>query len=142
MSGSGGAWVRLLLSTLKQEGCSKSSALVLAIIADKATEHENKAVWMRQSEIAELAGCDPRTVRRALQQLQALGLLEVQHLAGERCRYTLTAAVELPVKTTAATRAAAQRKRAAAAARAEEEERELAEYMSCMNRFKEDDDQE
>lgn len=138
MSGSG-AWVRLLLSTLQQEGCSKSAALVLAVIADKATERESRSIWMKQKEVAELAGIDPRTVRRALQQLQALALIEVQHLPGERCCYRVTEQVELPQKETAAARAAAQKKRTAAAAKKAEEERRLQAYLAPSNRFKEDE---
>lgn len=137
-----GAWVRLLLSTLKQEGCSKSAALVLAVIADKATERESRSVWMKQKEVAELAGVDPRTVRRALQQLQALGLIEVQHIPGERCRYRITEQVELPLKKDAAARAAAAARTAAArtaqAKRREEDAAYEAECMALVNRFKED----
>ena len=135
-----GAWVRLLLSTLKQEGCSKSAALVLAVIADKATERESRSVWMKQKEVAELAGVDPRTVRRAVQQLRTLGLIETNQKArGELLCYHLTDAVELPLKREAEIKAAAARKRSAAAARAAEEEAEMQAYMACVNRFKEDE---
>lgn len=159
----GGAWVRLLLSTLQKEGCSKSAALVLAVIADKATEHQSRSAWLKQSEIAASAGVDRRTVRRAVQQLRALGLIETQQQQpGERLRYTLTDAVELSLKSTVATRAAAQRKRAAAAAKQEQRDKRLQEYaeaagihtyypdpeleakeealaLSLVNRFKEDE---
>lgn len=134
----GGAWVRLLLSTLRKEGCSKSAALVLAVIADKATEHDSKSVYLKQGDIAQLAGVDRRTVRRAVQQLRSLGLIVTQQQPGERLRYVLTDAVELPLKTTVAARAAAQRKRSAAAARAVEEEREMQEYLAASNRYRKD----
>lgn len=135
-----GAWVRLLLSTLKQEGCSKSAALVLAVIADKATERESRSVWMKQKEVAELAGVDPRTVRRAVQQLRTLGLIETNQKArGELLCYHLTDAVELPLKREAEIKAAAARKRSAAAARATEEAEYERDCMALVNRFKEDE---
>lgn len=161
-----GAWVRLLLSTLTQEGCSRSAALVLAVIADKATEREDKRAWMRQKEIAAAAGVDPRTVRRALQQLRTLGLIETDQKArGELLCYRLTDAVELPVKRDAEVKAAAARKRhaeykkkAAQAKRLEEyaaaaeihrydmgddiEAQEAALAMSLVNRFREDEEKE
>lgn len=135
-----GAWVRLLLSTLKQEGCSKSAALILAVIADKATERESRSVWMKQKEMAELAGVDPRTVRRAVQQLRTLGLIETNQKArGELLCYHLTDAVELPLKREAEIKAAAARKRSAAAAKAAEEAEYERNCMALVNRFKEDE---
>lgn len=134
-----GAWVRLLLSTLTQEGCSRSAALVLAVIADKATEHESKSAWLRQKEIAAAAGVDPRTVRRAVQQLRALGLIQTDQKArGELLCYHLTDAVELPLKRDTEAKAAAARKRSAAAAKAAEEEREMQEYLAASNRYRKD----
>lgn len=136
-----GAWVRLLLSTLTQEGCSRTAALVLAIIADKATEREDKRAWMRQKEIAAAAGVDPRTVRRAVQQLRALGLIQTDQKArGELLCYSLTDAVELPLKRDVEVRAAAARKRQRKAREEAEEERRMNSYLALVNRFQEDEE--
>lgn len=136
-----GAWVRLLLSTLTQEGCSRTAALVLAIIADKATEREDKRAWMRQKEIAAAAGVDPRTVRRAVQQLRALGLIQTDQKArGELLCYRLTEAVELPLKREAEVRAAAARKRQRKARQEAEEEARMNSYLELVNRFPEDEE--
>ena len=138
-----GAWVRLLLSTLTQEGCSRSAAIVLAVIADKATEREDKRAWMRQKEIAAAAGVDPRTVRRAVQQLRALGLIQTdQKGKGEPLCYQLTEAVELPVKRDVEARAAAARKRQRKAQQEAEEERRMNSYLELVNRFKCDEEKE
>lgn len=136
-----GAWVRLLLSTLTQEGCSRSAALVLAVIADKATEREDKRAWMRQKEIAAAAGVDPRTVRRAVQQLRTLGLIQTDQKArGELLCYRLTDAVELPLKREAEARAAAARKRQRKAQQEAEEEARMNSYLELVNRFPEDEE--
>lgn len=133
-------WVRLLLSTLQQEGCTKSAAVVLAVVADRATDSSARSCRSTQSELAAAAGVDVRTVRRAIQQLEALGLLVVERQNGERSTYRLTEAVELPAKqrTTEQARAAAKA-RAAAAARETEVEAKLQAYLAAGNRFKEDE---
>lgn len=137
----GSPWVRLLLSTLTQEGCSRSAALVLAVIADKATEREDRRAWMRQKEIAAAAGVDPRTVRRAVQQLRALGLIQTdQKGKGELLCYQLTEAVELPVKRDVEVRAAAARKRQRKAQQEAEEEARMNSYLELVNRFKCDEE--
>ncbi len=136
-----GAWVRLLLSTLTQEGCSRSAALVLAVIADKATEREDKSAWMRQKEIAAAAGVDPRTVRRAVQQLRTLGLIQTdQKVRGELLCYRLTDAVELPLKRDTEAKAAAARKRQRKAREEAEERRVMDSYLELVNRFREDEE--
>lgn len=132
-------WVRLLLSTLREEGCTKSAAVVLAVVADRATDSSSRSCKAAQRELAAAAGVDVRTVRRAVEQLERLGLLEVSRQLGGESIYKLTAAVELPAKqrTTEQQRAAAKA-RAAAAAKAEQEEAEMQAYLACANRFKED----
>lgn len=133
-----GAWVRLLLSTLRKEGCTKSAAVVLAVVADQATESATRSCRASQRELAAAAGVDVRTVRRAVEQLERLGLLEVQRISGGVSVYKLTAAVELPAKqrTTEQQRAAAKA-RAAKAARAAEEAEYERDCMALVNRFKE-----
>lgn len=157
-----GAWVRLLLSTLREEGCTKSAAVILAVVADRATESATRSCRASQKELATAAGVDVRTVRRAVEQLERLGLLEVSRQLGGESVYKLTAAVELPAKqrTTEQQRAAAaaRAKKAAQAKRLEEyaaaaeiHSREMRKYemgpeieaqeaalaMSLVNRFKE-----
>lgn len=133
-------WVRLLLSTLREEGCTKSAAVLLAVVADRATDSSTRSCRAAQKELAAAAGVDVRTVRRATEQLERLGLIEVERISGSESLYKLTAAVELPAKkrTTEQQRAAAQA-RAAAAARAREEAEYESECMALVNRFKEDD---
>lgn len=153
-----GAWVRLLLSTLREEGCTKSAAVILAVVADRATESATRSCRASQKELAAAAGVDVRTVRRAVEQLERLGLLVVQRVSGGVSVYKLTAAVELPAKqrTTEQQRAAAaaRAKKAAQAKRLEEyaaaagihrydmgpeiEAQEAALAMSLVNRFKEE----
>lgn len=152
-----GAWVRLLLSTLREEGCTKSAAVILAVVADRATESATRSCRASQKEMAAAAGVDVRTVRRAVEQLERLGLLVVQRVSGGVSVYKLTAAVELPAKqrTTEQQRAAAARaEKAAQAKRLEEyaaaagihrydmgpeiEAQEAALAMSLVNRFKEE----
>lgn len=131
-------WVRLLLSTLREEGCTKSAAVILAVVADRATESVTRSCRASQRELAAAAGVDVRTVRRAVEQLERLGLLEVSRQLGGESVYKLTEAVELPAKqrTTEQQRAAAKA-RAAAAARAAEEAEYERDCMSLVNRFKE-----
>lgn len=136
----GKTWVRLLLSTLRKEGCTKSAAVVLAVVADRATDSSSRSCRAAQRELAAAAGVDVRTVRRAVEQLERLGLLEVSRQLGGESVYKLTAAVELPAKqrTTEQARAAAKA-RSAAAAREAEIEAKLQAYAACSNRFREDD---
>lgn len=134
-----GAWVRLSLDSLRAVGCSKSAAVLLALIADRATDHDDRSAIMEQGELVRLSGCSRSTVIRGVQQLAALDLIRVEHDPGRACRYTLTERVELPSKqrTTEESRRRAEQRRAARAA-AERAAAEQAEYLSLVNRFKED----
>lgn len=140
MEAKGKTWVRLLLSTLRKEGCTKSAAVVLAVVADRATDSSSRSCKAAQRELAAAAGVDVRTVRRAVEQLERLGLLEVSRQLGGESVYKLTDAVELPAKqrTTEQARAAAKA-RSKAAAREAEIEAKLQAYAACSNRFREDD---
>ena len=135
-----GAWVRLSLDSLRAVGCSKSAAVILALIADKATDHDNRSTTIEQAELVGLSGCSRRTVIRAVEQLAALDLIRVQHCPGRASTYTLTERVELPPKqrTTDEQRRRAEQRRAARA-EAERRERDQREYLALVNRFMEDD---
>lgn len=128
-----GAWVRLSLDSLRAVGCSKSAAVILALIADKATESTARAARIEQSDLCSLSGCSRRTVIRAVEQLEQLGLLRVQRRQGRASVYALTERVELPAK-----RRTSKQQQARAAKRQELQQR-LQEYEALSNRFKEDD---
>ena len=134
------AWVRLSLDSLRAIGCTKSAAVILALIADRATDHDNRTATIEQAELVALSGCSRRTVIRAVEQLAALDLIRVQHCPGRASVYALTERVELPPKqrTTEEQRRRAER-RAAARLEAERQEKEKREYFALMNRFEEDD---
>lgn len=138
----GGAWVRLLLSTLTQEGCTRSAALVLAVIADEATNPgAERRCKLSRAAIARKAGCTTRTVCRSVQQLQTLGLIEVEQHEGCPSCYRLTEQVQLPNKqnkqmldSQKPQRRSKRRSMTAA------EIAEMQEYLAVANRFKEDDE--
>lgn len=123
-------WVRLLLSTLREEGCTKSAAVLLAVVADRATDSAARSCRASQRELADAAGVDVRTVRRATEQLERLGLLEVSRQLGGVSVYKLTDAVELPAK-----KHTTEQQHAAAAARSKQAEqaKRLAEYEALVH---------
>ena len=133
-------WVRLSLESLKAVGCTKSAAVILALIADRATDHDDRSAIMEQGELVRLSGCSRSTVIRGVQQLAALDLIRIEHDPGRACRYTLTERVELPSKqrTTEESRRRAEQRRAARL-EAERRERDQREYLALVNRFMEDD---
>lgn len=133
-------WVRLSLESLKAVGCTKSAAVILALIADRATDHDDRSAIMEQGELVRLSGCSRSTVIRGVQQLAALDLIRIEHDPGRACRYTLTERVELPSKqrTTEESRRRSEQRRAARI-EAEQAEERMRGYLSLVNRFKEDD---
>lgn len=135
-----GAWVRLSLDSLRAVGCSKSAAVILALIADKATDSDQRRAKIEQAELVQLSGCSRRTVIRAVEQLAALDLIRVRRCPGRASVYELTERVELPAKqrTTEEQRRRAEQRRAARL-QAEQAAAEQAEYLSLVNRFREDD---
>jgi DNA-binding HxlR family transcriptional regulator len=141
----GGAWVRLLLSTLTQEGCTRSAALVLAVIADAATNPgAERRTELSRATIARKAGCTTRTVCRSLQQLQALGLIVVEQHDGCPSCYRLTEQVQLPEKKKQQLRneqlLVSQPRRSKHRSMTAEEVAEMNAYLDLANRFKEDDE--
>lgn len=129
----GGAWVRLSLDSLRAVGCSKSAAVILALIADRATESAARAARIEHSDLCSISGCSRRTVIRAVEQLEQLGLLRVQRRQGCASVYTLTERVELPAKRRTS------KQQQARAARQQELQQRLAAYEATANRFKEDE---
>lgn len=134
-----GAWVRLSLDSLRAVGCSKSAAVILALIADKATDSDQRRAVIEHNDLVRLSGCSRRTVIRAVEQLERLELVTVDRSPGRASVYALTERVELPAKqrTTDEQRRRAEQRRAARAA-AEQAAAEQAEYLSLVNRFRED----
>ena len=115
------------LELLQRQGLSKSAAVILGIIIDRCTDQADGCAAINQQEIARAAGYDPRTVRRALIELEALKLIEHER-TGRASRYKLTGCVELlPPKQ----RTHKQQERAA-------KEQAAREYEALANRFKED----
>lgn len=151
-----GAWVRLLLSTLTQEGCTRSAALVLAVIADAATNQgAERRAELSRAAIARKAGCTTRTVCRSVQQLQALGLIEIEQQPGAASCYRLTEQVQLGEKKKQQQQRQQQneqmlvlqkqgrskrRGKTAAERMTAAELDEMRDYLSTANRFREDDD--
>ena len=88
----------------------------------------------------ELSGASLSTVRRALSELRALGLIESRR-TGRESVYTVTGAVELYPEGTfdGSARAGTQRATRAARAATSWDELEAAEYLALVNRFKEDE---
>lgn len=142
-----GAWVRLLLSTLTQEGCTRSAALVLAVIADVATNQgAERRAELSRAAIARKAGCTTRTVCRSVQQLQALGLIEVEQHEGAASCYRLTEQVQLGEKKKQQQQneqmlvsQQRQQRRSKRRSMTAAEVAEMQDYLSVANRFKEDE---
>lgn len=116
------AWIRMPLELLQRQGLSKSAAITLGVIIDRCTDNTAGAAAITQAEMSRDAGYDPRTIRRALIELEQLGLISHER-TGRASAYRLTGCVELlpPKQRTAAAKTAAAAKQAA--------------YESCVNRF-------
>ena len=123
------------LELLQRQGLSKSAAVILGVIIDRCTDQPDGCATINQKEMAITSGYDPRTVRRALIELEALELIEHER-TGRASRYTLTGCVELLPPKQRGTRK--QQERAEKEAEEQAERRRLAEYAALANRFKED----
>lgn len=124
-----GAWVRLPLDLLTAQGVSKGAAGICAVIVDAATNAPELTAELTREEIATKAGCSLATVRRALIELERLGLI-CHERTGRGSVYKLTGLVELcPAACKVKRKAKAAAKTAAAAAAKQ------AAYESCVNRF-------
>lgn len=118
------AWIRMPLELLQRNGLSKSAAITLGVIIDRCTDTTTGTAAITQAELSHESGYDPRTIRRALIELEALELIAHER-TGRASTYSLTGCVELlPPKQRSV--AAATKTRAAA---------KQAAYESCVNRF-------
>lgn len=131
------SWVKLPLKLLRQQGMSKSSAAVCCIIIDQCAKSDRSLkTWVpiSTSEMAESAGCTKRTAIRAVLELEALHLIEVKRESGCASRYRLTGCVELcPAAFQQPKQQPVKQQRIT-----EREREEMDDYLSLVNRFKED----
>lgn len=137
------AWIRQPLSLLcKDGGLSKPAAIVLAIVIDRATDTDPpQPVQLQQDLLAWQSGYTTRTVKRAIAELVQRELLAV-HRTGRGSVYTLTGAVELlpPKRAAQSESQGARPSRARGSARRSAADEQLDEYLSVVNRFKDDTD--
>lgn len=134
------AWVRMPLDALRaSEGLTKGAVVVLSIIVDEcAKKHTTEGVELSAATIGERGSLSLATIKRAIQQLEAVGLI-VHERTGRASRWTLTRAVEMYPEGTfdgsarAGTRPPSRRKKQPELS--ERERAELEEYMSLVNRF-------
>ncbi len=128
------SWVKLPLKLLRQQGMSKASAAVCCIIIDqcaKADRSLQEWVSISTSEIAESTGYCQKTAKRAVLELEALGLIEIKRESGCASRYRLTGCVELcPAAFTAAKQQQPKQQRIT-----EREREEMEQYLSLVNTF-------
>ena len=136
------AWVKMPLDALRaSEGLTKGAVVVLSIIVDEcARKHSTEGVELSAATIGERGSLSAATVKRAIQQLERVGLI-VHERTGRASRWTLTRAVELyPDGTFDGSARAGTRQRASERGRrkpqlSESERAELQEYLSLVNRF-------
>lgn len=136
------AWVKLPLDALKRSGgITKAGVVVLSVMVDEAAKkHKTDGVEMTVQEIADKAGCNERTVRRALEALEVAELI-AHRRTGRASSYTLTGAVELyPEGTFDGSARAGGKKPKWTKKPSAKEEAEMSEYLSLVNRFKEESD--
>ena len=132
------AWIKLPLDALKRSGgITKAGVVVLSVMVDRAArDRRTEGVQMTVAEIADCAGCDGRTVKRALKALEMAELIRHEH-TGRASKYTLTGAVELyPEGTFDGTARAGNKHKTKRITQREREECE--EYLSLVNRFREE----
>lgn len=138
------AWVKMPLDALQASGgVSTSAVVVLSLIVDKCAKEHSTSAAVSRGELVELSGASLSTVRRALSELRALGLIESRR-TGRESVYTVTGAVELYPEGTfdGSARSGAQRApRASRAPRPTWDELDAEEYLALVNRFGEDTDE-
>lgn len=127
------AWIRMPLELLQRDGLSKSAAVVLGIIIDRCTDRPDGCAIISRADIAHTAGYSLATVRRALDELERLDLIEHAR-TGRASAYKLTGCVELlPPKQRGSIKQQQRADREAAQLR---ERSKAAEYLAVVNRFK------
>ena len=90
------SWVKLPLKLLKQQGISKSAAAICCCIIDQCSQ-SGLEEWAQIStaELAAATDTAGKTAKRAVLELEALGLIEIKRSAGSASSYRLTGCVEL-----------------------------------------------
>ena len=143
------SWVKLPLKLLKQQGMSKASAAVCCCIIDQcARAGLERWVQISTTEIAAATGYAGKTAKRAVLELERLGLIEIRRSSGSASEYRLTGCVELcpsvfkqpeqqptPRATTRATTRTRKREKAAP-----QDDDMMEAYLSLVNRSLKDDD--
>lgn len=137
-----GAWIRLPLDLLKEEGLTKTDCVVLALIIDRCYEHPEQRCCISRSSLAQAADCSERQLRYSVDRLIKLGLI-VRRITGRAAEYQLTGAVELlPPKRTPRAAAPVRSTRPRSGRPTPDEIAQADEYLSLVNRFRsEADDQ-
>ena len=131
------AWVKMPLDALRaSEGLTKGAVVVLSIIVDEcARKHSTEGVELSAATIGERGSLSAATVKRAIQQLERVGLI-VHERTGRASRWALTRAVELyPEGTFDGSARAGTRTRQRKPKLSDKEREELQEYLSLVNRF-------
>ena len=137
------SWVKLPLKLLKQQGISKSAAAICCCIIDQCSQSGLDA-WTQIStaELAAATDTAGKTAKRAVLELEALGLIEIRRSAGSASSYRLTGCVELcPAAFKHATEQPAKPTTRARKSRAKccESMTALSEYAQLANRFPDED---
>ena len=125
------AWIRMPLELLQRQGLSKSAAIVLGIIIDRCTDAPTASATISRQDIVKTSGYSLSTVKRSIIELEALELIR-HNRTGRASTFTLTGCVELLPPKQRTTRRAIER------SECEQADREMEEYLSLVNRFKED----
>jgi DNA-binding transcriptional regulator PaaX len=87
-------WIRLPIDLLQRKGIKMSAAIILSAIIDRCTDTTTGTATIAQSYLAKETGCTTRTVRNAIAELEALGLIEHKR-TGRASVYRLTGCADL-----------------------------------------------
>ena len=141
------SWIKLPLKLLKQQGMSKASAAICCCIIDQCAR-AGLECWVQIStaELAAVTGYAGKTAKRAVLELERLGLIEIRRSSGSASEYRLTGCVELcpaafkqseptPRATTRPTPRARKREKAAP------QDDMIEAYLSLVNRSLPKDDE-
>jgi hypothetical protein len=132
------SWVKLPLKLLRQQGMNKASAAVCCLIIDQCVQADKTlCAWVPIStaEIARAAGYAQKTAKRAVLELEELGLIEIRRERGCASSYRLTGCVELCPAAFKEQQQRPARPGKPAKALTEQERAELDDYLSVVNRF-------
>lgn len=130
------AWVRLPLALLRERGLTKAAAAVCCVLLDRATSATELSAWVTVSisDLVADTGYNRRTIFRALDDLETIGLIERERnrLKGSPSRYRLRSeCIELCGR---AAEPKKQHQRPQKKRMSEAEQKEMQEYLSLVNR--------